>query len=184
MTSRRNFVRSSGLLLTFMISGCQVSMTPAAARTKKLAYRILNPQEASTLEAFCEALVPGSSKAGISYYIDHQLAASKEDCLLMIKYLGVAADTYIDFYQAGLANLLAASHKYYQQPWSRLDSDQSANLLADITKDAVANWQGAPASFLFFVLRADASDIVYGSTTGFEEIGMPYLAHIQPNSTW
>ncbi len=50
--------------------------------------------------------------------------------------------------------------------------------------DAIANWSAAPASFLFFVWRAGACDVVYGTQSGSEAIGMPYMAHIAPSDKW
>jgi hypothetical protein len=53
-----------------------------------------------------------------------------------------------------------------------------------ISKDEVLNWEGAPASFFSFVLRADALDVVYGTEHGFEQLGIPYMAHISPQEAW
>ena len=34
------------------------------------------------------------------------------------------------------------------------------------------------------MLRSDAVDVVYGTEGGFEELGIPYLAHIRPPADW
>ena len=32
--------------------------------------------------------------------------------------------------------------------------------------------------------RPDAIDVVYGTKAGFEQLGVPYMAHIEPPSRW
>ena len=87
--SRRTFVRNTGIgLLSFYIAGCEVELTPEQARQQKVPFQVLNPDEVRTLEAFGETLLPGSAAAGLAHFIDHQLNASPQDQLLMIKYLG------------------------------------------------------------------------------------------------
>jgi len=34
------------------------------------------------------------------------------------------------------------------------------------------------------VVRNDAVDVVYGTQSGFEQLGVPYMAHIAPPSRW
>jgi hypothetical protein len=50
--------------------------------------------------------------------------------------------------------------------------------------DAVTDWAGPPASYAFFVLRADALDVTYGTPEGFSTLDIPYSAHIQPEAYW
>ena len=90
--TRRTFIRNSSIgLLTFYVSGCEVEMTPQEAREREIAFGVLSDAEVSTVDALGEILLPGSAASGLSHFIDHQLGASPEDQLLMIKYLGVAA---------------------------------------------------------------------------------------------
>jgi hypothetical protein len=37
---------------------------------------------------------------------------------------------------------------------------------------------------MLFVLRADALDVTYGTPGGFENLGIPYMAHIMPEQPW
>ena len=37
---------------------------------------------------------------------------------------------------------------------------------------------------VYFVLRNDAVDVFYGTQDGFEALGIPYMAHIEPPSRW
>ena len=43
-------------------------------------------------------------------------------------------------------------------------------------------WQGPPPPVFYMAVRSDAVDVVYGTESGFEELGLPYLAHISPPS--
>jgi len=45
-------------------------------------------------------------------------------------------------------------------------------------------WQGPPAGQVYFVLRSDAVDVVYGTMEGYESLGVPYLPHIAPDRRW
>ena len=64
-------------------------MTPAAAREREIALQEFSKTEVLTLEALADAIVPGAQKAGICHFLDHHLAQAAEDCLLMIKYMGL-----------------------------------------------------------------------------------------------
>ena len=45
--------------------------------------------------------------------------------------------------------------------------------------------QAPPAAgFVYFVLRSDAVDVVYGTVEGYAELGIPYQAHIMPLKRW
>jgi len=50
--------------------------------------------------------------------------------------------------------------------------------------DSLSDWVGPPASYVLFVLRADALDVTYGTPEGFENLGIPYMAHIMPEQPW
>ncbi len=48
----------------------------------------------------------------------------------------------------------------------------------------LTDWMGPPASYAFFVLRADALDVAYGTPEGFATLDIPYAAHIHPEPVW
>ena len=50
--------------------------------------------------------------------------------------------------------------------------------------DSLSEWVGPPASYVLFVLRADALDVTYGTPEGFEKLGIPYMAQIKPDKPW
>ena len=52
-------------------------------------------------------------------------------------------------------------------------------------QNKLAGWQGPPAAgFVYFLLRSDAVDVVYGTVEGYAELGIPYQAHIMPLKRW
>ena len=182
--TRRSFLRNTSIgLLTFYVSGCEVEMTPQEAREKKIAFGVLSDSEAGTLDALGEILLPGSAAAGLSHFIDHQLGASPENQLLMIKYLGVPAP-FTPFYQGGIAALNEFSQAQKNQPFAELSQADQTELVGQLAQANPDGWEGPPGPFFYFVLRNDAVDVVYGTKDGIESLGIPYMAHIEPPSRW
>ncbi|MEM7502115.1 MAG: gluconate 2-dehydrogenase subunit 3 family protein [Pseudomonadota bacterium] len=182
--TRRRFVRHAGVgALSFFVAGCRQELTPAEARDQGIAFQILSAEEVGTLEVMGDALVPGSAAAGIAHFIDHQLAAPAAEQLLMIKYLGVPAP-YVDFYRGGLRGARLTAQAIYGKPAAELSSDEATDFVGKIAGGSVEDWEGPPAGFFYFVLRADAVDVVYGTPQGFADLGVPYMAHIEPPSRW
>jgi hypothetical protein len=181
---RRQFLRSSGIVLSIAVAGEVLLLSPAQARAAALPLQVLSAQEASTLEAITEAVVPGARKAGISQYIDKQLAAGHEESLLMLKYLGVPQTDYLSFYRGGLRSTAALAQSRFGRGWSELKAEEVDALIGEIAEKQPEEWAGPPAPFFFFVIRSDACDVVYGTEAGFAAIGMPYMAHIAPPEPW
>lgn len=183
--SRRGFLQGAGILLSYAVAGDMLLLSPRSARAAQLPHEVLTPLEVETLEGLCEAMVPGAREAGIAHYIDKQLAqAPLGESLLMLKYLGVPAADFAGFYRAVLGSAGKLAQGRHGKPWRELDEGQSAAVLADMAGDAVPDWTGPPASFAFFVLRADACDVVYGTEAGFARLGIPYMAHLAPAQPW
>jgi Gluconate 2-dehydrogenase subunit 3 len=170
-------------LLTFTLAGCAKKMTPAQARAAAVPFRTLDAATVAALTAFGETLVPGSSTAGLAHYIDHQLSGAPADSMLMIKYLGVPAP-FNEFYKTGLQATDAVAHAAHGKAFSGLSNEQATALVAKMSGGQVEGWHGPPAGLFYFVLRSDAIDVVYGTKAGFEQLGVPYMAHIEPPARW
>jgi len=178
--SRRNFIKNTGIgLLTFTVAGCRVPLTPQQAKQSAVEFGVLKPQHVDTLEALGETLVPGSSARGLAHFIDHQLDTDFPNQLLMIKFLGVNPP-FKGFYMSGLEGLDKASQSLFGDRFASLDSEQSNTLVAQMSQNNPTDWSGPPAPFFYFVLRNDAIDVTYADETGFESLGIPYMAHIKP----
>ena len=106
---RRQFVHGVALgALAFTVGGAKVLLTPRAARAQGVPLRTLRPQEAETLEALGESLVPGARQAGIVHFIDQQLSVPPEEALLEARILNVRPP-YADFYRAAIGGIERAS---------------------------------------------------------------------------
>ncbi len=156
-----------------MVLGERLVLTPAEAVELEFSPEVLTRDELDLIEAVAEQLVPGSVEAGISAYLDAQLQAGN-DSLLIGKYLGVDITAQIDFYQSLAANLREALRTAGVTP----------EVLSAMWTDKLSSWQGPPASYTLFILRADALDVTYGTPEGFEALGIPYMAHIMPERPW
>ena len=182
--TRRKFVQHAGVgLLTFTVAGCEKELTPAAARIEGLALQAITQAEATTLDRVGDVLVPGSAAAGLSHYVDHQLNATDGERLLMIKYLGVPGP-YLDFYRGGLRAINEFASGQHGKPTPDLSDAEVSELVAQLAAGDVGEWQGPPAGLLYFVLRADAVDVTFGTAQGFADLDVPYMAHIEPPSRW
>tara|TARA_X000000950_G_scaffold80294_1_gene100957 strand:- start:147 stop:677 length:531 start_codon:yes stop_codon:yes gene_type:complete len=171
--TRRNLLGFSALTASFLVLGDRLSLSPAEAVELDFTPEILTRDQLKILELVAEHLVPGSVDAGIGAYLDAQLRAG-EDSLLIGKYVGVDISAQIDFYKSLASNLQRT-----------LQSDASTPaVVSALWGDALPDWEGPPASYMLFVLRADALDVTYGTPEGFEALGIPYMAHIMPEKPW
>lgn len=182
-SDRRSFLQASGLSLAYVLGSQTLWLSPDQAFAKQLPYQRLTDTEVDTLEWLSETIAPGARTAGVAHYLDAQLAATSDSCLLMIKYLGVPAP-YDGFYQSALQAAHQLALSTYTKPWRSLSDTQRETLTDQIASGNVDGWQGPPPGFFFFVLRADATDVVYGTQLGHESIGFPHMPHIQATEEW
>ena len=173
----------AGLLAFRDAAGATQLLTPAAAREADIPLRRFSADEAATLDSLAETLVPGARLAGITHFIDAQLAAKPEDNLLMLRYLDVPPP-WDGFYRTGLAALNAAAAARHHQRFADLDTPTRLALAKGLSAAPAADWQGPPSPLFLFAVRADAVDVVYGTVAGFAALGVPYLDHIEPASRW
>lgn len=185
--SRREFMARGAEcgvgLLTFTVAGRARALTPAQAREAKLPLRTLDAASVRTLEALGETLLPGSARAGLAQYIDHQVSGDPADSMLMIKYLRVAPP-YADFYLSGLHATRDAALRQYGKSIGELSLEQRDAFVRRLSAGALAGWTAPPPDQFYFVLRNDAVDVTYGTQDGFANLGVPYMAHIVPPTRW
>jgi len=166
-----------------MVAGKLTLLSPSQAYAKGATPQVLTQAQVSALETFADALVPGSRAAGVSQFVDSQLAKPAEESLLMVKYFGVP-HPLAGFYQASLNALIDFIKTQFNKPITQLSAQQMDTLISLVSQDAAEGWRGPPASFVYFVLRSDAVDVVYGIESGFDDIGMPMMEHIKPTKPW
>jgi hypothetical protein len=180
--SRRVLIGGVGAL-SFFFAGCEKRLLPSEAKQADVPLRTLTATEAKTLEALGEILLPGSAAAGLAHYIDHQISGPPADSMLIVKYLGVSPP-FADFYRRGLAGTDALARAAHGKSLAELDTAHGTTVVTSMAGGQPQAWTGPPAGLFYFTLRSDAIDVVYGTQRGFENLGVPYMAHIAPPSRW
>jgi len=177
---RRVFMQGAMIgTLAFVVDGVETLLTPRQAYAQGVALRTLKPEEAAMLEAVGEALVPGARKAGIAPFVDQQISIPPEEALLEARIMNVRPP-YANFYRAALGAIDRAS----KSGFAALDAAGQHAFIDAMRQGKLEGWQGPPAPFVYFLLRTDAVDVVYGTMEGYESLGIPYQAHIVPDRRW
>ena len=171
--SRRHLMARSTAAGFFMVAGQWLWLTRQEAAAKAFEPQVLTIDQCQALANLADALVPGAAAAGFAAYIDLQLQAG-DASLLIGKYLGVDITAQTGFYQSAADNVIALTN----------DTTSHQKLVAGMASDNLTKWVGPPASYVLFVLRADALDVTYGTPEGFDALGIPYMAHIMPETPW
>ena len=177
---RREFIIGS---LSFTVGGATVLLSAREARAQGVPFRLLNADEAETIEALGETLVPGARAAGIAHFIDHQISVPPEEALLEARILNVRPP-YASFYRAALGAVDRASSAQSGRRFAWLASHEQREFVNLMRQNKLEGWQGPPGGFVYFVLRSDAVDVVYGTVEGYQALGIPYMAHIAPLKRW
>jgi hypothetical protein len=184
MNTRREFIRGAGLgALAFSVGGATVLLTAREARAQGVPYRMLKASEAEVIESLGETLVPGARAAGIAHFIDHQVSVPPEEALLEARILNVRPP-YLNFYRAAAGGADGAAKGLHGRGFAQLSDAEQRELVNLMRQNKVEGWRGPPAGFVYFVLRSDAVDVVYGTEEGYQALGIPYMAHIAPLKRW
>ena len=182
-STRREFIQGSTLGLLGIALPASSDAAAQAAEPPPAVTSVLSREERAVLDALGEVMLPGARDAGISDYIGTQLLLPAERQVLMIKYI-VANPPYVDFYRTGLRSLEAASVAHHARHFARLPAVQAAALVMEVGAGKLSAWSGPPQPLFHFILRNDALDVVYGTKQGFNRLGTPYMAHIEPPTAW
>jgi hypothetical protein len=177
-------MKGAGLgALAFTVGGAQVLLTPAEAFAQGVPLRTLKPDEAATIEAMGETLVPGARQAGIASFIDQQLSIPAEEALLEARIVNVKPP-YANFYRAAIGAINGASVARGGKPFAELDATAQHEFVDLMRQSKIDGWKGPGGGFVYLILRSDAVDVVYGTMAGYEGLGIPYMAHIAPTKRW
>jgi hypothetical protein len=184
MIDRRNFMRGAAIgALAFTVGGAKVLLTAREARAQGVPFRLLKPEEAETIEALGETLVPGARAAGVAHFIDHQISVPPEEALLEARILNVRPP-YANFYRAAVGAVDRTSQAQSGGRFAWLASNEQREFVNLMRQNKIEGWQGPAGGFVYFVLRSDAVDVVYGTVEGYQALGIPYMAHIAPLKRW
>jgi hypothetical protein len=181
---RRAFMQGAAFgALAFTVGGVEVMLTPRQARADNVPLRTLTEDQAATLDAMGEALVPGAKDAGVTNFVDQQISGPPEQALLQARILNVRPP-FANFYRAALGAIDGASGKLKSRKFAELSPDEQHDFVNLMRQNKIDGWQGPPGPFVFTVLRSDAVDVVYGTMEGYAALGIPYMPHIAPTQKW
>ena len=172
---RRAFMKGAGSgVLAFTVGGVEVLLTPGAARTQGVPFRLLNANEGETIEALGETLVPGARKAGIAHFVDQQISVPAEEALLQARIFNVRPP-FANFYRAASARLTAAARRSPVGNFAALSTTDQRNFVNNMRQNKIEGWHGPSGAFVYRILRSDAVDVVYGTMEGYAALGIPYM---------
>ena len=182
---RRLVLKGAALgALAYTVGGAEVLLSPREALAQGVPLKVLSPEERAALEALGDTLLPGAKDAGLAHYVDQQLSVPPGEALLIARAVGVMPP-YANFYRAGLASLDASSQKLHGAKFAALPQEKRNDFVEQLRQKNPEGWSVPPASpFFYFVSRADAVDVYYGTVEGFERLGTPYMPHISPLKRW
>ena len=182
---RRAFMKGASLgALAFTLGGAEVLLTPGEARARNVPFRLLKENEADTIEALGETLVPGARRAGVAHFVDQQLSVPAGEALLEARILNVKPP-FANFYRAAIGAIDRASQARNEgRRFAQLSTTEQREFVNLMRQNKIDGWQGPPGGFIYFVMRHDAVDVVYGTMEGYESLGIPYMPHIAPEKRW
>ena len=182
---RRDFIKGAATgALVFTVGGIEVLLTAREARAQNVPFRLLKANEAETIEALGETLVPGARAAGVAHFIDQQLSVPPEEALLEARILNVRPP-YANFYRAAIGAVDTASKALNDgHSFAQLNPSEQRDFVNAMRQNKLQAWQGPNGSFVYLVLRSDAVDVLYGTMEGYEALGIPYMPHIAPERRW
>ena len=182
---RRDFLKGTATgVFAFTVGGVQVLLSAREAHTQNVPFRLLKANEAETIEALGETIVPGARAAGIAHFIDQQLSVPPEEALLEARILNLPPP-YARFYRSAIGAVDNASQGLNNgRKFAQLSPSEQHDFVDAMRQNQVQGWQGPGGSFVYLLLRSDAVDIVYGTMEGYEALGIPYMPHIAPDRRW
>ena len=181
---RRAFIKGTAAgVVAVTVGGVETIFDAREAKAQGAPFAVLGADEARTLEALGETLVPGARAAGVAHFVDRQLSVAPEDALLEARILNVKPP-FDGFYRAVTAALDKAAQAAYRMPFAAVTDSERHDLVDQLRQGKIADWQGPPQPFVYAVTRADAVDVVYGTMEGYRALGIPYMAHIAPKEKW
>jgi hypothetical protein len=182
---RRDFLSGTAIgVFAFTVGGVEILLSAREARAQNVPFRLFKADEAETIEALGETIVPGARAAGIAHFIDQQLSVPPEEALLEARILNVRPP-YARFYRSAIAAVDNASHALNNgRKFAQLSPSEQHDFIDAMRQNKVQGWLGPGGSFVYLVLRSDAVDVVYGTMEGYEALGIPYMPHIAPDKRW
>src|SRR5215472_5529955 len=128
--------------LAFVVGGVETMLTPREAEAQNVPLRTLKPEEAKTLAAMGEALVPGARQAGVVQFVDQQISIAPEEALLEARIMNVRPP-YANFYRAALGAIDRASKaRSSGRAFTELDGVEQHAFIDAMRQNKIEGWQG------------------------------------------
>jgi hypothetical protein len=180
---RRHLLKAGGASLAMTAAAPLSLFDPRVARAKGEPFKVLSADEVKTVESLSDALVPGAREAGVSHYVDHELASPSPRLLLRFAQLRGPLAPY---YHGALAAFAASMTAQGKGAFSSLSPDAQHAVIEALRTGTIKPWDGGavPSPVFYGMMRNDGVDVVYGSAEGFKHLDMPYMPHIMPKTTW
>ena len=187
--ARREFLRTS--VASAVTLGLGSVLSPACGwvrggeKQERLAeLAVLTTDEAAVYDAWCDQLAPGAAEAGVARYLDAQLSVPPAEAFLFLRLF--VNPPFEAFYRQGIAGIEQEVQERFGggSSFVALDETQQRQVIDVAVADQTVAWKSPPPSFFYFVSRADAVDVAFGTRAGFRRLNVPYLAHIRPPAPW
>src|SRR5213596_2170895 len=139
---RRDFLRGTATgVFAFTVGSVELLLSARDARAQNVPFRLLKADEAQTIEALGETLVPGARAAGIAHFIDQQLSVTPEEALLEARILNVKPP-YVNFYRAVIGAIDKASQARNGRRFAQLNTLEQRELVDLMRQNKLDGWQG------------------------------------------
>jgi hypothetical protein len=181
--NRRDLLQAGGVSIAIAVAAPLTLFDPREARATSMPFKVLSSDEVATIEALSDALVPGARDAGVSHYIDHELASPSPRLLLRFAQLRGPMAPY---YHGALAAFAASMTAQGNGAFASLSPTAQHTVIEALRTGTIKPWdESAVAAPVFYgMMRNDGVDVVYGSAEGFKNLDIPYMPHIMPKTTW
>jgi len=141
----------------------------------------LTSAQRATLKVCADILVPGAAAAGVVEFVVTMLARAEP--LLCYRFVSLPIPIG-QFYQSALSEIDRYCRQHLRHPLTDLSPREQSNLMGELARGQLQHWRGPPQSLVYFVLRNDAVDAVYGQVSTYRQLQVPYMAHIVPPVGW
>src|SRR5580704_18673637 len=137
---RRAFMKGAAFgALAFTVSGAEVMLTPRQAHAQNVPLKTLAVDQAATLDAMGETLVPGAKAAGITNFVDQQISIPPEQALLQARILNVRPP-FANLYRAALGAIDGASTKTKGKKFAELSPDEQHDFIDAMRQNKIEGW--------------------------------------------
>ena len=174
---RRAFMKGAGSgVLAFTVGGVEVLLTPGAARTQGVPFRLLNANEGETSRRWARRWCPARARPALRISSTTRSRVPAEEALLQARIFNV---------RPPFANFYRAAHRRGRPRQREVNNgrkfcgavdDRTARLRQQYAPEQDRRLDRARAERLSIsLLRSDAVDVVYGTMEGYAALGIPYM---------